>query len=266
MALTLVAGVLLSNADRLYVSRFLPASDLGRYTLAFTATGLLQMGIQPFYRAFFPRFSELVARDDPARLRQEYYQGCRLVASILIPTAAIGFAFAPEIFRLWVGTSDATTAAVFRWLLIGITGAGLMWLPAAYQQAQGWTRLHAGMIIGALVVGFPILVLTTRAWGAVGATAIWVLHGVSDITLGLWLMHRRLLRGELGLWYRAVLLPPVAAALCVVGPAWWLMPRGYGAWVTLVWLAGAGAVALLGSLLLSAPRAARHHEAVTGGP
>src|SRR5439155_1003263 len=83
---------------------------------------------------------------------------------------------------------------------IGITCAGLMWLPAAFQQAHGWTRLHASMIAGALVVGAPIMVWAIRTVGTVGATTIWVLHGVSIITMGLWLMHRRLLIGEMVTW------------------------------------------------------------------
>jgi len=76
MALTASAGVLLANADRIALSRLTTTAELGRYAIAFTATGLVQMGIQPFYRALFPRYSELVASGDTARLRMEYFRSC----------------------------------------------------------------------------------------------------------------------------------------------------------------------------------------------
>lgn len=248
MAFTMIAGVLLANVDRLFISRFMPAEELGKYTLAFTATGLLQMGILPFYRAYFPRFSELFAAGDVVRLRAEYYQGCRLMGAIIIPAALMGVAFAPELFRLWIGSIDGTTVDVFRWLLLGIAGAGLMWLPAAFQQAHGWTRLHAMMIVGALLLGVPSLLVATRLWGTAGAAVVWVIHGVSDVTLGLWLMHRRLLVGEFVLWCRTVLLPPLLCSLPIIGLSWWLMPVGLGIRSSAAWV-GVTGVLVGGSLL-----------------
>ena len=245
MALTMIASVLLANVDRLFISKFLPAEELGKYALAFTATGLLQMGIQPFYRAYFPRFAELFAIGDSARLRTEYYQGCRLMAAIIIPSALMGWAFAPELFGVWIGSVDQTTVDVFRWLLLGIAGSGLMWLPAAFQQAHGWTRLHAAMIVGALVVGVPSMFMATRQWGTPGATAVWVIHGVSDVTLGLWLMHRRLLSGELVRWYRSVLLPPAVCSVPIVGLSWWLIPSGLGSLSSGAWLGVTGALVMI---------------------
>lgn len=249
MALTSGSAVLLANADRLALSMMVSTEELGKYAVAYTATGLLQLAIQPFYRAYFPRYSELVLMGETRikRLRDEYFQSCRLMAASIIPMGSISWVFAPYIFNAWLGNSDETTVEVFRWLLIGITCSGLVWLPAAMQQAHGWTRLHAGMIIGALVMGLPIMVWLIKVYGVVGASAIWVLHGVSDITLGLWLMHRRLLIGELQSWYRSVLLPPMLVSLTAVGASWWLMPNSLNNWLALCWIGVTG----LGIMTLS---------------
>jgi O-antigen/teichoic acid export membrane protein len=182
------------------------------------------MGIQPFYRAYFPRFAELLALGDLQGLRREYFQGCRMVGAIIVPAALLGWAFAPHLFTAWLGKADPTVVAIFRALLLGISCAGLMWLPAAFQQAHGWTRLHAAMIGGALAVGAPALFWTTARWGTRGATAVWVLHGVSDVTLGLWLMHRRLLPHQLGAWYRGVIAVPLLCSAPLVALGWWLVP------------------------------------------
>src|SRR2546422_1800849 len=185
--------VLMANADRIALSRLLPTAELGKYSIAFAATGLIQLGIQPFYRAFFPRYAELVSAGNAGLLRAVYFRSCRLMAFAIIPLGIIGWTFAPQLLTSWLGRHDETVTVVFRWLLIGITCSGLMWLPAAFQQAHGRTRLHASMIAGALVLGAPIMVWAIRTLGTVGATTVWVLHGMSGITLELWLMHRRLL-------------------------------------------------------------------------
>jgi O-antigen/teichoic acid export membrane protein len=236
MALTMISGVILANVDRLFLSKLLAVEELGKYTLAWTVTGFLQIGIQPFYRAYFPRFSELVAAGDKEKLRQEYYQGCRLTAWVIVPFSLIGLVFANEIFWVWIGKRDETVVGVFRWLMIGVAGSGLMWLPAAFQQAHGWTRLHALMIAGALGIGVPLLWWAIENWGTVGGTTVWVLHGISDITLGLWLMHRRLLPGELNEWYRTVLLMPLIFCLPIIGLSWWLMPAAMSRWSAAGWL------------------------------
>lgn len=236
MAVTTGAGVVLSNADRLFLSALLPAVELGKYTLAWTLTGFLQLGVQPFYRAYFPRFSELHAAGSAVKLRDEYFRGCRQTACLIVPFAVIGIVFAPEVFRIWMGKADATVVSVLRWLMIGVAGAGLMWLPAAFQQASGWTRLHAVMLLSALGVGIPLLWWSIRIWGTPGATVLWVLHGISDVTIGLWLMHRRLLTGELWHWYRSVVLPPLLCSVPIALISKGLIPRELSRWTTALWL------------------------------
>ena len=242
MALSSVASVLMSNADRLALSKLLPTTELGKYSIAFTATGLLQLGIQPFYRAFFPRYAELVASGDVERLRAEYFRSCQLVASVVIPLGIVGYVFAPTLFVGWLGRPEPTVVAVFRLLLIGITCSGLMWLPAAFQQANGWTKLHASMIAGALMVGAPLMVLAIQTYGVAGATVVWVLHGTSGLTIELWIMHRHLLVGDLLRWYRTVLLPPLLITAPIVAISWRIMPDTLSRWPGLVWIAGTGAI------------------------
>jgi O-antigen/teichoic acid export membrane protein len=249
MALTALAAVLMANADRIALSRLLPTAELGKYSIAFAATGLIQLGIQPFYRAFFPRYAELVSAGNAERLRAVYFRSCRLMGFAIIPLGIIGWTFAPQLLTSWLGRHEDTVTVVFRWLLIGITCSGLMWLPAAFQQAHGWTRLHASMIAGALVLGAPIMIWAIRTLGTVGATTVWVLHGISGLTLGLWLMHRRLLVGDLLEWYRVVLLPPLVLTLPLVGLSWWAMPRDLGRWASLGWVGATGFIVIACALV-----------------
>jgi len=260
MALTALSGLMVGNVDRIALSKLVSTVELGKYAVAFTATGLVQMGIQPFYRAYFPRFAELISQGDPRRLREEYFRGCRLMATVIIPLGIVGWVFAFQIFKAWLGKTDPTIIWAFRWLLLGITCAGLMWLPAAFQQAHGWTRLHVAMMTGALLVGTPLMLWTIRVFGSPGAALVWVLHGVSDLTLGLWLMHRRLLLRDYLPWFLHVILPPLVLSVLVVGISWWAMPTGLGRWACLGWFCATGLTIVVATLSLNLGRHYDFHQ------
>jgi O-antigen/teichoic acid export membrane protein len=250
MFLTAFCGLLLANVDRIVLSKLAPAEDFGRYTLAFTAAGLLQMVILAFYRSYFPRFSELKASGDDAGLKKTYYQGCRYVGVVIVPTSVAACVFAPELFRIWMGSSDETVIAVFRLLIVATTCSGLMWLPAALQQAVGWTRLHVSLMFLALCIGLPCLVFGIKTFGTVGATALMLVHGAIEITFGLWLMNRLLYPGENLRWYGLVMLSPLAASMPFALTSAAIMPVGMGRPASFAWLAATGIIMLFPAIAL----------------
>lgn len=255
MFFTAACAALVANADRMAVSRLLPAADLGRYSLALTAIGLLQILVFSFHRVYFPKFCELSASGDRERLRDVYLQGCTAVGLVVLPLAALFIAFTPELYRLWVGWSDAETVFTSRLLVIGFALSALMWLPAAYQQAIGWTRLHASLMAATLLVGVPLVVAAIRAFGLPGAPALLLMHGAIGLLVGLVLMNRVCFPGETLAWYRRVLMWPLVLSAPWVMLAWWLRPEapdrlGIVVWVAVASLLTAGATAWPGLRLL----------------
>jgi len=251
MALTSLAAVALGNADRLLASRMLSAEAFGGYAIAFTAAGLLQLGIQPFYRTYFPRFTRAVSAADPAGIVSDYFAGSRLLSHVLVPIGVTVLWFAPDILQAWVGRAEPEQVGVLRWLTVGVAMAGLGWLPAALQQAHGWTQLHFGMMLMALGLG------TLAAWaafpslGARAATLVWLVHGGLGLSVELALMHRRVLRGWLLRWYRIVLLAPLLVALPVVGVVHALRPAPTGRLAAAVWPALALGLGWAATLMLA---------------
>lgn len=251
MFLTTLCGLLLANADRIVLSKLMSADDLGKYTLAFTAAGVMQMVVLAFYRSYFPKFSELKASGDCTGLKITYYQGCRYVGVVLLPTSVAAFAFAPELFQVWIGYTDDSVLFAFRLLIIATASSGLMWLPAALQQANGWTRLHVSLMILALFGGLPILIIGIKLVGMVGATAMMMVHGLIEITLGLWLMNRVLYPGENLHWYKLVVVIPLAISVPIAFFSYFAMPTNISELVTLIWLAVTGTIMLIATFLLN---------------
>ena len=221
MALTTIVSVIMANADRIILSKMVVLSDLGIYALAFTATGLLQLVIQPFYRTYFPVYAEIVSNGNDEIVQKEYFESTKFFSIFFFPISLSAIFFAPELFHLWLGAVNPQTVLIFRLLIVGITLSGLTWLPVAFQQANGWATLHFIMIAISLVIGIPISIIAINKFGPVGATSIWLLHGFLDFTICIWLMHRRFLIGKYFLWLREsvviqFLISFLVLALCVM--------------------------------------------------
>lgn len=244
MGLSSILAVLIASSDRLILSKMVSTYEFGAYAIAFTATGLLQLAIQPFYKVYFPRFSELSISANASVLRYEYFRGCELLAAFLIPLSLVGIFFPHEILFGWLGKDyPAESIEILQILLIGICCSGLGWLPAALQQSQGVTKLHINMMLTALLIGIPLTTYLVYVFGPVGAASIWITHGVIEISVGLWLMHKKFFNGYLLKWYKDVICPPLVMGACVMCLAKLYLPMHWGRYENFVLAIGLGCVA-----------------------
>lgn len=250
IAATSLIGIILTSTDRLILSVMLTTEELGKYALAFSAAGLLQMAVQPFYRVYFPRFSALVSYGDYKALRELYFDGCSFIAALIIPIAVVGVVFADYLFFAWMGYSYPETTLTFRILLVFMGLSGLMWLPAALQHANNWTQLHTQTMAAALLIGVPISYYSIEKYGLVGGSFIWVINGTMQITLELFLMHRRILIGDARTWLIAVAVRPLVVSVLISFVALNLVPAGLGRVASLAWPTATGLLIVFILLLL----------------
>ena len=244
MAGTSICAALIGNADRLLIGHYLTAAELGHYAIAFTGCNMIQMITIPFYRVYYPRYSQLVASGDPLALRREYLESCRWLSLVVVPVTVFIWVFASELLAIWLGSAQSDASSILRWLVLGVGAAALGWLPGAFQQAHGIVRLHFGMLLLALMLGIPLAAWGIHSFGVLGATAVWLVHGAVTIVLEPVLMHRTLLRRDLSRWYAIALLAPLATSIALAMAARQWMPSGLGRWTLLAWLTSAGLVAL----------------------
>jgi O-antigen/teichoic acid export membrane protein len=211
-----VTSIALMQVDKLMVSKLLPLSELGYYTLAAAlALGLYRI-ISPFFAAVFPRFSQLVAVGDQQGLASLYHRSCETLSVIVLPAAVFLAFFSREVLILWTRDPVLTdeTHLVLTILVIGTAMSGLMNLPYAVQLAYGWSRLALTYNVVSVFILFPAAYMLTRRWGIVGASLSWMVYNAVGLLLIPSLMHRRVLRGEqVRLYVRDIGVPLVAALL-----------------------------------------------------
>ena len=262
MGITATA-TLLTQMDKVVLSKILSLEKFGYYALAsVVAAGLLRV-TTPLYLAFFPRFTEILASGDDDTLTRVYHAGCQLAAVILIPIAAVIALFSNEILRLWTRNAVMADRAhvVLTLLIIGTAMNCLVFIPYALQLASGWTRLALSMQIAGCVTLIPLLVWLALRYGAIGGAMVSVLYNGAALAITMRIMHRRLLPGEQGRFYVQDLLKPLIGAVAVVGIARLIFPQD-AAWMTQVLCLGAILLCALAAAAIAAPIVRRNVQEV----
>jgi O-antigen/teichoic acid export membrane protein len=210
-----VLSLLLTQIDKILLSKLLSLSEFGYYTVASVLAGVPQMLVAPISQAWFPRLNQLHARDDNARFVRTYHQGAQLVSVIVGSCAVIMIIFADLVLNLWTRNPAIAhnTTMLVRLLALGNLLNCLMWIPYQAQLAHAMTLLAIRMNIVLVIVIVPAIIWATNNYGAVGASAVWVILNAGYVLIGAHFIHRKILPFETMDWYKNDLAKPIATAL-----------------------------------------------------
>lgn len=253
MAVTFLA-ILLTQVDKVLLSRLLPLESFGYYTLAATVAGVIYIVIAPVTTAFYPRLVELMIQENQDVLTTTYHQGAQLI-TLLIAPAVMLLSFFPEVVMfMWSGNVNLAenTAPILSVFVLGVFLNGLMHMPAQLQLAYGWVSLGIRTNIVAVVVLVPAIFWGVPKYGAIGAAWIWVVLNAGYVLIAMQFMHRRLLAGEKWRWYFADILLPASGSIGVMLLAQLFQPTSYqNRWGDFFFLLIVGIFALVTSTILA---------------
>jgi O-antigen/teichoic acid export membrane protein len=208
--------ILLTQLDKIILSKMLTLEMFGYYMLAFNVANALNNLVTPIFSAFFPKLTQLVASSDQSNLCLLYHKGCQLLSVLVLPTAITIAIFAEDILALWLGSTLAVQNAhqILTLLMIGTALNAVMTLPYALQLAHGWTKLAIYKNIAAVILLVPLMIWLVQMYQGIGAAWVWVILNFGYFIFEVPIMHRRLLKGEMGKWYRRdVILPVIIIAI-----------------------------------------------------
>lgn len=255
-AITLLA-LLLTQVDKLLLSKLVPLAEFGLYTLAATVATALLLLVVPLANAVSPRFTELVTRADESALSDTYHRASQWVAVLLIPSALVMAAFAEPLLWAWTGDRALAqqAAPLLAVLALGTMCNGFMHVPYMAQLAHGWTGLAARVNVVAVVIIVPAILWAVPRYGAIGAAWVWLALNAGYVLIGIHFMHRKILPGEQWRWYgRAVGLPLLVTGVIVLTMKM-ALPALHGRVESVLIICMVGGVALC-AMLLTTPEPA----------
>ena len=205
-------GLMLTQIDKVIVSKLLDLKTFGYYTLAWTVANGLSLLSAVIFNVVFPRMSAQVAADDQSSVKRSYHAGSQLMAVVILPLAAVLAFFPSDVMLLWTRNAKAAlfAAPILPLLVIGCAANALLFLPYSLQLASGWTKLNliAGMI--SILVVIPVSILSTEYFGAIGAAAIWAVVNIINLVTVVPIMHRRLFPREAVGYFSDIGFPLIA--------------------------------------------------------
>lgn len=230
MAAITFLSLLLTQVDKILLSRMLPLETFGYYALATSVANGLYMLTGPVTTAFYPRFTELVSQGNEEALKKIYHQGAQLVTVLMGSAAVVLMVFGDRVLLLWTGDPGLTqnVAPIMTLLVAGTLCNGLMWIPYHLQLAHGWTRLSVYINCVAVCVLIPCIVYVVPKYGAISAAWVWVGLNLSYLIFDVYFMHRRLLTTEKWNWYVKDIVTPLTVSMAFAGLLKWMMPIDFG--------------------------------------
>lgn len=209
IAFTSSVWVLVTQTDKLMLSKLLPLADYGYFTLAvLAASGIMMIG-GPISNALMPRMARMHAEGSEEKLIVLYRTATQIVAAITMPASAIISLFPEQILLIWTGDAVVANHAAPLLRLYALGNVFLSISAFAYylQFAYGDLRFHLiGSALFASIL-MPMLIWSTKNYGAVGAGYSWLITNALYFFFWIPKIHEKFLKGFHGKWMLHDLLP-----------------------------------------------------------
>jgi O-antigen/teichoic acid export membrane protein len=221
-----LSGLVLTQMDKLILSKTIGLKGYGQYMLATMVASSLYIFIVPVFNALYPRFSTLVAQDKFDELLKQYRTVSHLLASMLFPTAMIMVLLSHVLIRLWTGNAElaADVAPLASLLLIGYALHGVMHIPYALMLAHGETKSMSTIYVLLIIVSVPLTIIFSLNYGAGGGAMAQLLLFIFYVLLGIWITHKRFLKGYARKWLSKDVGVPLGVSLLIGVSGYFVMP------------------------------------------
>ena len=198
-----ILATLLTQTDKILLSKLVPLEQFGYYTLAGSVAGMLYALIGPINSALFPRFTELVALRDETSLSSVFHLSCQIVSIVVFPLWAILVFFPKELLFVWTNNHIIAKSAG---PVLAIVATGnmlniMMHMPYNILLAFGNTKLTviSNSISVALLV--PLIFILVHFFGIKGGASSWVILNSGYVLVTANFIYRKYLNNEKWRWY-----------------------------------------------------------------
>ena len=202
IAFTSSVWILITQLDKLILSKMLTLSDYGYFTLAVLAAGGVLITSGPISSTLMPRMAGLQAEGNQVGLISLYREATRLVVLISLPACLTLAIFAEKILWAWTGDAHAAmnAAPILRLYAVGNGFLSISAFPYYLQYAKGDLKLHILGNIFFILLLVPLLVWSTYQYGAIGSGYAWLLSNTIYFFGWVPFVHKKFVKGLHSKW------------------------------------------------------------------
>ncbi len=194
IAFTSSIWVLVTQTDKLVLSKILPLADYGYFTIAVLLASGIMVASSPITNALMPRMARLQAEDKKEQLIELYRNASQAVTIVVTPVILIMALFSSQVLWMWTGDLELVnnTSPTLTLYSIGYGFLALSAFPYYLQYAKGDLKLHVIGNAVFVVVLLPSVIWASQRYGMVGAGWAWLVSNAVYFFSWVPLVHRRL--------------------------------------------------------------------------
>lgn len=206
-----VLALLLTQLDKLILSKILSLQDFGYYSLAWTLGTLVYRLTGPIFNAYYPKITQEVELGNKSVIMATYQKSCVIMSIAVVPFSLWIAVFSKEILFLWARNPEISNAAsgALSVIAIGTMCNAFMHMPYALQLAYSHTRLALWQNVLTLIFIAPLTWILATRYGLTAAALPWLLVNLSYVLISPFLMYRQLSLSGLRFWYLGIVLGPL---------------------------------------------------------
>lgn len=215
-----LTAIVLSQADRIVISKLLSLEALGFYSIAYNTSIVISLIQTAINSAAFPSFSDSHSRNRHDDLLSNYRNANQLMgACVALPTFMLIF-FGKELLQFWMNSEIADdSVSIMVWLSIGFYLNSMVSTAYILLVACGRPNLPLKINLFAIAAYLPALILAVPSYGITGAAmAYMALNAYYTLTLipavRVILVNQTMLH-----WLKSSLAPFFIAGILVFGGA-----------------------------------------------
>ncbi len=233
MNLIALTALVLSQADRLAVTKLLSLEALGYYSIAYNASIVISLVQSAINNASFPAFSHSFSSGQHAELLSRYNKTSQLMAVVVALPCFVLVFFGHEVLTVWINAKVADEAAfTMAWLAVGFFFNAVVSNAYMAAVACGRPDLPLKVNLLALMAYLPTLYWLVNAQGVSGAAMAYACLNAYYVFSMVPLVQARVMRQGFGIWLRENLLPFMLAGLIAFGGAKMLASSMQPGWLT----------------------------------
>lgn len=215
---TTAIWVLLTQLDKLVLSKTLTLSEYGYFTLVATVCSGVMMLSGPVSKAILPRMTGLLAEGKEEEMILLYRRSTRLIVILVMPIAITIACLPYSVLFVWTGNEEAA-----RWgeqiLPLFILGAAILAVVAFQyylQYVYGNLKYHVRYNTFSVLANVPLIIFLAIEYGPIGVAWLW--FGFRALSLLVWVpfIHSRFAPGLNKVWFLNDVSTPLILVFGVV--------------------------------------------------
>ncbi|HVO58031.1 MAG TPA: flippase [Dongiaceae bacterium] len=156
-----LSAIIVARVDRFILAFYMPLAAVTFYTLPYSISEKLALGVGSIASVVYPFASELHSREAHDKLQELYIRASKLLVLVTLPFMTLLLAVPSSILKFWLGQEYASQGAVCLALLgiatflgamsavstVTALGAGRAWMPASFAIATSAVNLLANFLL-----------------------------------------------------------------------------------------------------------------------